>query len=104
MNTRDVRQQPLLTVRQVAARLAASQKTVRRLIDRDELCAVRINRSVRVTESELATSAVAATQSSAAFRAVFEVSAGSTSARKCIMALSAEYQRGSVIVACMPKE
>jgi excisionase family DNA binding protein len=44
----------LLTLDQVAERLAVSRRTVQRLIDGRELSAVRFGRSVRVTERELA--------------------------------------------------
>jgi excisionase family DNA binding protein len=44
----------LLTLDQVAERLAVSRRTVQRLIDGRELRAVRFGRSVRVTERELA--------------------------------------------------
>ncbi len=44
----------LLTLAQVAQRLALSRRTVQRLIAAGELRAVRFGRAVRVTERELA--------------------------------------------------
>lgn len=44
----------LLTVRDVAGRLALSQRTVQGYIARGELRVVRFGRAVRVTERELA--------------------------------------------------
>lgn len=44
----------LLTLSQVAERLAVSRRTVQRLIDAGELRPVRFGRSVRLTERELA--------------------------------------------------
>ena len=39
----------LLTVKQVAERLATSEKTVRRLIDAGELPTIRFGRNLRIT-------------------------------------------------------
>lgn len=44
----------LLTLPQVAERLAVSRRTVQRLIDAGELRPVRFGHSIRVTERELA--------------------------------------------------
>jgi len=44
----------LLTLRQVAQRLALSRRTVERLISAGELRPVRFGKAVRVTERELA--------------------------------------------------
>jgi excisionase family DNA binding protein len=44
---------PLLTVREVADRLRLSEKTVRRLIGRAEIPALRVGGQLRVDESEL---------------------------------------------------
>ncbi len=43
-----------LTVNEVAARLAVSHKTVRKLLDKGELAGVKIAGAVRVSESALA--------------------------------------------------
>lgn len=47
-------QDQLLTLDQVAAKLQVSMSTVRRLLDRGELKAVRIGRSLRVRPADLA--------------------------------------------------
>ena len=47
-------QDQLLTLDQVAAKLQVSMSTVRRLLDRGELKAVRIGRSLRVRPVDLA--------------------------------------------------
>lgn len=43
----------LLDVADVAVRLKLSQKTIRRLIERGELPAIRIGRSVRIVEADV---------------------------------------------------
>jgi excisionase family DNA binding protein len=43
----------LLTVRAVAAHLAVSEKTVRRLIQRGQLTVLRVGRSLRIAEADL---------------------------------------------------
>jgi excisionase family DNA binding protein len=49
-----VQERPLLTVREAADRLRCSEKTVRRLIRRGELPALRVGRtSLRIDEAEL---------------------------------------------------
>ena len=50
-----VHEDSLLTVSQVAQRLTVSAKTVRRLVERGELPALRIGSSVRVDPDELRT-------------------------------------------------
>lgn len=45
---------PLLTIPEVAQRLGVSSSTVRRLVDRGELARVRVGRSVRFREADLA--------------------------------------------------
>jgi excisionase family DNA binding protein len=45
--------QPLLSVRQSAARLNVSTKTIRRLIARGDLRGVRIGRAIRIQEEEI---------------------------------------------------
>jgi excisionase family DNA binding protein len=44
---------PLLTTRQVAERLAISEKSVRRLIDAGELPTIRVCRSIRIDPADL---------------------------------------------------
>jgi excisionase family DNA binding protein len=43
----------VLTVREVAAELRVSGMTVRRLVERGELRAIRVGRSVRIERAEL---------------------------------------------------
>ena len=47
------RSDQLLTVKQVAERLATSEKTVRRLIDAGELPVIRFGRLIRVAPADL---------------------------------------------------
>lgn len=47
------RSDQLLTVKQVAERLAISEKTVRRLIDAGELPIIRFGRLIRITPADL---------------------------------------------------
>ncbi len=51
--TAPVHEDSLLTVNEVAARLTVSPKTVRRLVERGELPALKIGASVRVDPGEL---------------------------------------------------
>ena len=44
---------PLLTIAETAEHLAVSERTVRRLIDRQEIPALRIGSSIRVDQAEL---------------------------------------------------
>jgi excisionase family DNA binding protein len=44
---------PLLTVAQVADQLSVSEKTVRRLVAREELPAVRVGHAIRVDRAQL---------------------------------------------------
>src|SRR4029453_9087482 len=46
---------PLLTVAQVADQLSVSEKTVRRLVAREELPAVRVGHAIRVDRAQLTT-------------------------------------------------
>ena len=48
-----VADRPLLTVREVAERLAVSEKTVRRLIERGELPVLRVGVQIRVDAAQL---------------------------------------------------
>ena len=48
------KQQPLLSVQQVATELQISGQTVRRLIEAGDIAAVRIGRQYRVEPSEVA--------------------------------------------------
>jgi excisionase family DNA binding protein len=50
---KDRKHSQLLTVEEVARRLAVATRTVRRLIDRGELIAHRMGRVVRVSEDDL---------------------------------------------------
>ena len=49
-----INSQQLLTVAEVAERLAVSTRTVRRLIDSGELVTHRVGRAVRISEADLA--------------------------------------------------
>ena len=51
--TNAVFDRPLLSVRDVAARLAVSELTVRRLIEAGSLPAVRVGRQLRIDPDEL---------------------------------------------------
>jgi len=53
MNKVPIPLEPLLTIKEVAATLGASVKTVRREIDAGELPAVRIGRLIRVRPVDL---------------------------------------------------
>lgn len=48
-----VYERPLLTTKEVAARLAVSEKTIRRLTKRGELPAVRVGGTVRYDPAEV---------------------------------------------------
>jgi len=50
---KDLRHSQLITVEEVAKRLSVVPRTVRRLIDRRELPAHRIGRTVRISEDDL---------------------------------------------------
>lgn len=49
------RSQPprLLTVRQAADQLSLSERTIRRMIDTDELPVVRVGRSIRIRQEDV---------------------------------------------------
>jgi excisionase family DNA binding protein len=51
--TLTVQERPLLRVREVAARLGVSERTIRRLIAADRLPIVKVGRQVRIDQSEL---------------------------------------------------
>jgi excisionase family DNA binding protein len=51
--TLTVHERPLLRVREVAARLGVSERTIRRLIAADRLPIVKVGRQVRIDQSEL---------------------------------------------------
>jgi excisionase family DNA binding protein len=51
--TLTVHERPLLRVREVAARLGVSERTIRRLIATDRLPIVKVGRQVRIDQSEL---------------------------------------------------